>query len=357
MKKRTMLAASLALTCALALPAGAAFADEPAAPAVKTDAYGNVITGPKPQPGWPRLAGDIALDTMSSIVSSDAGWSVEGGTVVIASAEGWWDALSVSALAGSESAPVLLSYRDSVPQQTRDQLKRLKPARVVIMGGEAAVSEKTAAELAAVAGSNLKRYAGADAVGTAEAVAEAVGNKSEYAVVATAGTFHDALSAAPFAYAKRAPVFFTQPDGSLSSTTLSAIGNRKVIVMGGTAAVPASVEKQLGSRFLQRVGGADAVATSKLFAQKRLDEGASREGMGVATANGWYDALTGAALCGKQDSVLLLATDHDTSAITEVARKGWNTPSWKQCSGWIFGGMAALSDEAMMAIPASGYTD
>ena len=208
MKKRAMLAASLALTCALALPVGAAFADEPAAPAVKTDAYGNVITGSKPQPGWPRLSGDIALDTMASIVSSNAGWSVEGGTVVIASAEGWWDALSVSALAGSEGAPVLLSYRDSVPQQTRDQLKRLKPAKVVIVGGEAAVSEKTAAELAAVAGSDLKRYVGADAAGTAEAVSEAVGNKSEYAVVATAGTFHDALSAAPFAYAKHAPGVF-----------------------------------------------------------------------------------------------------------------------------------------------------
>lgn len=356
MRRTASIAIGLALSASL-LGGGAAYADDrPPAPAPADGDSPGVIMVPKP--GWPRLSGDTALDTMSAIVSCERGWGDDWrGTVVIATDEGWWDALSASSLAGKEGAPILLSHRDGVPEQTLAQLDRLAPSKVIVVGGELAVSEAAAGELAGRTGAELERVSGRDAAGTAVAVSQRLGSAGDEALVATASTFQDALSAAPYAYARGCPVLLVGPDGALSGEAVAAIGDRRVVIVGGEQAVPEAVRSQLGGRSVSRVGGADTVATSKLFAQRALACGSSRIGMGVATAAGWHDALTGAALCGRCGSVLLLATESDTSAVSEVAAKGWEEPGWEECDGWIFGGPDALSDRAMMATPKSGYAE
>lgn len=61
--------------------------------------------------------------------------------VYIASGVNFPDALAGSALAGSESVPVLLTKQGSLPGSTLAELNRLDPDRVVILGGTAAVSQ------------------------------------------------------------------------------------------------------------------------------------------------------------------------------------------------------------------------
>ena len=355
MRKTASIVAGLAL-CVSLLGAGAAFAGEAPPQPLPEPGPGDAGAAWKLEPGWPRLAGNTALDTMAAIVSSGRGWSEQGGTVVVATDESWHDALSAAPLAGREGAPVLLSHRDGVPEQTLAQLDRLRPSKVVV-GGEAAVSEAAAAQIAGRSGAELRRVFGQDAAETSVAVSRELGHGGRKVLVATASTFQDALAAAPYAYANGCPVLLTGPDGSLSDAALTEVAGRWVVIMGGREAVPESVESQLGGRPLTRAGGVDSVDTSRLFAQWALANGSSRSGMGVATASSWYDALTGAALCGRCGSVLLLATDHDTSAVLEVASAGWGTPDWKGCDGWIFGGPAALSTEAMMATPGSKRTE
>ncbi len=356
MRKTASIAAGLAL-CASLLGAGAAFAGEAPPQPLPEPGPGDAGAAWKLEPGWPRLAGDTALDTMAAIVSSGRGWAEQGGTVVVATDESWHDALSAAPLAGREGAPVLLTHRDGVPGQTLAQLDRLKPSKVIVVGGEAAVSEAAASQIAGRTGAELRRVFGQDAAETAVAVSRELGGGGRSVLVATASTFQDALAAAPYAYANGCPVLLTRSDGTLSDEALAEVGGRRVVILGGREAVPESVESQLGGRPLTRAGGVDSVDTSRLFAQWALANGSSRSGMGVATALDWYDALTGAALCGRCGSVLLLATDHDTSAVLEVASAGWGTPDWKECDGWIFGGKAALSTEAMMATPGSKRTE
>ncbi len=295
-----------------------------------------------------RLWGVSALDTMKAVTSSPRGFSQTGGTVVVVSASGYWDALSASALAGLVDAPVLMTAADSLSSQTADELARLNPSRVIVVGGELSVSsavfDRIAAKFPAVV-----RVAGTTAAQTAEKVAENAlalnGSWSDTAFVATSASYHDALSIASYAYAKRSPLFFTDADGALSDTTLAAIrahGFSHVYILGGNMSVPASVETQLGTLFAGRLSGQNGVDTSAAIAAWGLAHGMNRICVGVASAEAWQDALCGAAVCGKHSSVLLLASDGNLQAIDRVVPRGYTQCS---CMGYIFGGNLSVSDK------------
>ena len=72
--------------------------------------------------------------------------------------------------------------------------------------------------------------------------------------------------------------------------------------------------------------------------------------MGVATGRSYYDALAGAALCGKQNSILVLADDKNSNNIDKVVkvRKDALVPN---C--YIFGGKAALSESVEKKLEAA----
>lgn len=82
--------------------------------------------------------------------------------------ENFPDALGAGPAAGLGGGPVLLVQRDSIPSATLDELNRLKPDRIVIMGGTAVVStavENTLAVL--VFGPTVERIGGANRYDTA----------------------------------------------------------------------------------------------------------------------------------------------------------------------------------------------
>ena len=83
-----------------------------------------------------------------------------------------------------------------------------------------------------------------------------------------------------------------------------------------------------------------ATQTSQKIAEFELTQGMSADGMAVATRDGYWDALTGASLCGKNNSVLVLAADDDRSAID-----GFVVDHKAEIShGYVFGGTAAVSE-------------
>ncbi|WP_192498699.1 cell wall-binding repeat-containing protein [Ornithinimicrobium pratense] len=61
--------------------------------------------------------------------------------VYIASGENYPDALAGSALAGHEGVPVLLTRQANLANSTAAELERLNPERIVVLGGQVAVSE------------------------------------------------------------------------------------------------------------------------------------------------------------------------------------------------------------------------
>src|SRR5690606_13418974 len=89
-------------------------------------------------------------------------------------------------------------------------------------------------------------------------------------LLASAGSFADALSAAPLAGAHDAPLLLT--DGAALSEEvveeLQRLGAAEVIVLGGSAAVGQAVEDALAAMGLAvtRIGGDDRTETAELIA-------------------------------------------------------------------------------------------
>jgi putative cell wall-binding protein len=69
-------------------------------------------------------------------------------TVFIGSGENFPDALSGSVAAIRNEGPVLLVRRDAIPAPIAEELRRLKPQRIVVLGGEQAVAKSVEVELA-----------------------------------------------------------------------------------------------------------------------------------------------------------------------------------------------------------------
>ncbi len=324
----------------------------------------------KPPVTWERLYGDDALGTMGKI--AEEGWG-QGSTktVVLATSSGYWDALSASALAGVYGAPVLLTQADSLSSETRSQIKRLGAKKAYIVGGTAAVSAKVSDTLRRDMSLDVTRLGGIDAADTSLRIAQEVQKirPAGSCVVATINGYYDALSAAPLAYAQGSPVLLTDSSGELSSAAASFVRDAEpdgALIVGGEAAVASGTEKRLVSAGIAsgkvvRMAGADAWQTSARIAEYALsgkaDVKLSIDKLGIADGNGYWDALTGAALCGKNGSVLLLVPHDGPTSEGDAFRFDpycIDTVVKKRAAdidgGYVFGGEAAVPKSTFEAL-------
>ncbi len=295
-----------------------------------------------------RIAGETAEDTMEAIVKTAFPDPVK--EVVLATSESYWDALSANSLAGSLNAPVLLTKHGQLPEQTIAELKRLQTSKVVVCGGENAISNDVVAQLKAL-NIEVERVAGNMASDTANDIAQKLA-KSDTAVVATSWGYEDALSAASFAYAKKAPIFLANYNtATLDASNIQTMkdkGVKKVYIVGGAAVVSPEVEAQLQEAGIavERVAGNTAYDTSAKLATKLISLGMSANNMAIATGWGYTDALAGAALCGKQNSVMVLADNTNQTAINDVVAANKNSIK----NYYIFGGTSVVGEGATDAL-------
>lgn len=300
-----------------------------------------------PSDALTRLWGQDAYGTMQEVTGQYPDGSCD--TVVVASGDGYWDALSASSLAGYYDCPVLITPKSSLRSETSGEIKRLGAKKVIVVGGPAAVSDKTVSQIKAL-GVSVERVYGERAPETAIAVAKKLGKRSDTCIVASSKTYHDALSASAYAYAKGSPIYLVEnPSCKLSQSTLAAIrsaGYDRVVIMGGTEAIPASTAAQLDSLGVEvkRIGGETAIETSTSFASFALGEGMQANGIGVASSGGYWDALTGSALCGHNNTPIVLVKDDRASVVAKFL-------SGQGCSEvYVFGGPDAVSHSSFNAL-------
>ena len=292
-----------------------------------------------------RLAGPIALDTMQAIVKE--GFPAGScDSVVLATSGGYWDALTASGLAGLLQCPVLLTDGDTLSPQAAEEIERLGATNVYIAGGSPAVSDYVVDQVASLSTYPVvRRLAGEDARGTARQIYEAgKGSWGSTAIVATSDGYWDGLSASPYAYAKNAPIFLTNPSTQMldpeSVYKLRTGGFTRIVLVGSTVVVSDAVKEQLPGMSFVRLGGIDAYETSRMVANWCVEEGMGASYIGFATGGGYWDALSGASLCGSRNSVLLLVDDGYRENI-DFARGNASSID----TAYVFGGSPAVSDE------------
>ncbi|WP_167309667.1 cell wall-binding repeat-containing protein [Terrimesophilobacter mesophilus] len=264
-----------------------------------------------PPPSMNRIAGMDRFETSAKIAQS---FTATGGVVYVANGGGYPDALSAAAAAARWNAPLLLTARDYLPSPVRTQLLRLKPSRIVVVGGTGVVSTAVFNELSALSANPPERIAGPDRFATSRAIAEdaflSLGNA--YVIIATGRSFPDALSAASAANQIHAPVILVDGgldhlDDSTKSLLLSFPYLDKVYIAGGTGVVSAGIQRDIDSLGIPkptaRLGGADRYETSALIAHAFF--GGPSQAF-FATGTGFADALSGAPLAAFNSAPLYL---------------------------------------------------
>lgn len=198
--------------------------------------------------GFPveRVAGVDRIDTSVQIARFLVAQGVEIDEVIIAGAANFPDALAVAPHAARESAPVLLTGRDSLDPRVLAFLGELgDPADVDVMvvGGTGIVSADVVAELQA-AGHEVERVAGRNRYETAVAIARATNPQATSVVVATGRNFADALSGASYAGRSGTVLLLVGeelPAGARGFLQARSTDIRTVHVLGGAGAVPDTV--------------------------------------------------------------------------------------------------------------------
>ncbi|QBI21713.1 hypothetical protein ER308_20505 [Egibacter rhizosphaerae] len=229
--------------------------------------------------------------------------------VYVATGERFPDALAAGPASAVAAGPVLLTRGDTLPEATARELERLRPEGVVVSGGPSAISDDVLLEIAGAASASTRRVYGADRYETAaELAADGFSPEAtDRAYVGTGEQFPDALATTPPAAADGAPLLLTAAD-RLPAATREALGTLdvdEIVVVGGHAAVSASVEETLAELAdTERVAGRNRYETAAELARRAHP--ASAERALLATGGAFADGLAGGPAAVRQEAPLLL---------------------------------------------------
>jgi putative cell wall-binding protein len=276
--------------------------------------------------------------------------------VYVAKASDYPDALSAAPAAALQGGPLLLTLTDSVPANVQAELQRLQPQRIVVVGGEASVSAGVFAQLTVLAPS-ISRIAGADRYEASRNLIASTYSDAPLSrvYVATGANFPDALSAGAAAGSLGVPVLLVNGRvDTIDAATrdlLTSLAPDQIVIAGGPASIPPGIESDLQSlgspNGVLRLSGADRYEAALAVSAEAFPGASSAF---IATGGNFPDALTGAALAGREHSPLLLVTPGCApQAVADyVASSGIADIT-------AFGGPRSVSDTALDMVSCNDY--
>jgi uncharacterized lipoprotein YddW (UPF0748 family)/putative cell wall-binding protein len=226
-----------------------------------------------------RVAGADRYGT-AACASRAAYPTAAGGVVVLArgdDAGGFADALAGTVLARAVDGPVLLTAPRLLPAATQAELVRLRPARVLVLGGSSAVGDGVLSTLRALLPAvAVERIRGGDRFATAAAVSARAGARGTAFVVSGSAPADALLAGAPAA--RRRAKLLLVAAGTVPPSTVAALNDvTEVVIVGGYGVVPEVVEARLvalkGRTRVTRVSGGNRYETAASVARRFPIEG------------------------------------------------------------------------------------
>ena len=278
--------------------------------------------------------------------------------VVLATGGAFPDALAAGPLAARLSGVLLITAPTTLPAVVRDELARLKPRRITVVGGTGAVSNavlsaaRTAAGGASVA---VRRLEGADRYLTARRVAAEFPAGVRGALLASGADFPDGVAAGPVAAALGGPVLLS-PKAGLGTAVrneLKRLAPQRLVLAGGTGALSATVESSAESatgRQAERAAGADRYATSVALAAVLTSTGKAG-GAFVARGTAFPDALVGGVAAARRHAPILLTAPRPAGASATAAAVG----RLRGLGAWVVLTMEALARQQSLPTGQSAY--
>ncbi|MFC7785996.1 S8 family serine peptidase [Rossellomorea sp. GCM10028870] len=295
-----------------------------------------------------RLYGLNSVGTAVEI--SENGWSsleekeltiggsiLNGSFVVLASGDSFPDSLAASPLATHLDSPILLVKNNRLSESVKEELKRLNPSHVLMIGGGNAISQKVENEI-----NNLsietKRLFGVDRYETAVAINNVIPYTTNKAFVVSGQNYPDALSVASYSGSMQYPVLFVQKDKVPQSVSTYMKENEisKTYVIGGQGILSKNVVDSLPGHF--RIFGLDRYETN--YKVHQTFASADSNTLYFATGAKFPDALSISPLAARTDSPVVLVDRNDNVNLKKSIHLITNRNNYH-----ILGGPGALSVE------------
>ncbi|MFP5179939.1 SpoIID/LytB domain-containing protein [Bacillus altitudinis] len=181
-----------------------------------------------------RYEGNNRYEVANSI--ADAGWK-NPSTIVVVNKDAFDHAMTVSPLAYKLNAPILYSGAAKLTKATENQIKKMKPDNILIIGNTKSISSTTEKTLKKYG--KIRRISGKDKFEISQKVAKEMGSYKQ-AIVAGGASFMNGTSMISYAARKGYPILLTKKN-SIPTYKLPS----KVIVVGSTKSISEKVEKQL----------------------------------------------------------------------------------------------------------------
>ena len=254
------------------------------------------------------------------------------------------DSLASGPAAAAEGAPLLFVGQNSIPAATALELFRLKPERIVVLGGTSVVSSQVQNSLQTYTTTNtVTRVSGANRYATAAAVSQQAFPTAASVYIANGVSFTDALAGGAAAAAEDAPMLLVNTDGVPAATgaELARLAPSKIVLLGGNTIIPPAVEAALSGYLapggeIVRLSGANRYETAVNISQSFATVGGPAY---LATGHDFPDALAAAPVAGLQGAPLLLMPRSDALPASTAAELVRLQPSRVV----ILGGLAVIT--------------
>jgi N-acetylmuramoyl-L-alanine amidase len=275
-----------------------------------------------------QLSGSERYDTAVSI--SKEAYPNGTKTVVIVNGEASADGIAGTPLATANDAPILLSYKDSLPSSTKQELKRLNPNKVIVIGDEGSVSGKVVSEIkSTVDVTSTTRLGGIDRMQTSLLIAKELDKTIDVKKVYIANGYqeYDALNIASKSGQDKQPIILTNKEAIPTETInwLKGEDLETAYFIGGEASIDTNVIHQMSAItqsyptnsdqniYKHRISGSDrhetnAKVISYFYPQEEYNA------MLVAKSDVIVDALAAGPLAAKLNSPILITPKTYVSA-------------------------------------------
>ncbi|MBL4932761.1 leucine-rich repeat protein [Clostridium paridis] len=280
-----------------------------------------------------RLSG---LSRYETSVEISKAWGSHADYIVLATGEDFPDALCAAPLATKYGAPILLTLKNSLPEAIENEIDKLKPQEVFLIGGTGVISDNIKTVLQSK-GIKVTRISGVDRYDTSLEVAKYVNSPTQEAFIVTGDNYPDALSIASYAGSKQIPILLTDKS-KLNDKINNYIRNKgitKTYVIGGTGVVSDNVLSSLPNA--ERIYGSNRYETNyKVLSRFSFSYGDNY----FATGESFADALSGSALAGVSNNPIILVGDSMPDNIVNLLKQNKDMMKFKK----ILGGTGAVSD-------------
>ena len=273
----------------------------------------NGTTEDKNLPSSTEIIGANRYDTAAKI--SKKGWN-SASTVVIANGLNEIEGIVANPLAAVYDAPVLLAEKDKISSYTINELKRLNPSNIIIVGGKNSIGENTEKNIkSSVSSASIKRIEGSNIEELSVNIAKEIDSKSNVSKIYVAGEngAADALSVVSKAAEEKAPIIVTSKN-SVNSSVKNWIKSNSIssaYFLGETAVISDNVIKEINSIVSgnvsgNRIGGANRNQTNARVI-KALYTSESYNPVFIAKNRPLVDAISVGVYAAKTKSPIVVA--------------------------------------------------